>query len=54
MIVLWGNHWEVSGKGLLKEFSFRGWACVLDFEEECEAETSSGFQATKKLGKFRQ
>ena len=34
VIVLWGNHWEVSGKGLLKEFSFRGWACVLDFEEE--------------------
>lgn len=34
VIVLWRNPWEISGKGLLKEFSFRGWSFVLDFEEE--------------------
>lgn len=31
VIVLWGNPWEISGKGL---FSFRGRFFVLDFEEE--------------------
>ena len=52
VIILWGNPWGVSGKGLLKEFSFRGWSCVLDSEEELGSRDQfwvSGYEEARKI-----